>query len=250
MTGAAKNTVVKLLRDLGNAGSAYQDRTLRNLPCRRLQVDEIWCFVYAKAKNVPPSKACEPGIGDIWTWAAIDADTKLVPSYMIGGRDTGAATAFMRDVASRLSHRVQLTSDGHTPYLNAVDDAFGEEIDYRMLIKLYGSDHNPHKPESRYSPGKCNGSRKLKVTGNPVIEHVSTSHVERNNLTMRMSMRRFTRLTNAFSKKVENPTHAVSLHFMHYNFCRKHQTPGMTPAEAAGVADHRWTLDELVGPLD
>lgn len=249
MTGVAKNTVIKLLCDLGRACSDYQDRTLRNLSCARIQVDEIWSFVYAKAKNMPANKSCEPGVGDVWTWVAIDADTKLVPSYMLGGRDAGAATRFLRDLASRLSHRVQLTSDGHAAYLNAVHDAFGEDIDYSVVIKLYGSDHNPNKPETKYSPGKCNGSRHLKILGNPDRKHVSTSYVERNNLTMRMSMRRFTRLTNAFSKKVENLVHAVSLHFMHYNFCQKHQTLGMTPAEAAGVADHRWTIEELIGLL-
>ena len=250
MTGAAKNTGLKLLARLGKACSDYQDRTLRNLPCRRLQVDEIWCFVYAKAKNVPLSKACDPGVGDVWTWTAIHAETKLVPSYMIGGRDTGAARQFMQDMASRLSHRVQLTSDGHGPYLKAVDEAFGADIDYAMLVKFYGPDGNPNKPESKYSPGKCNGSRRHKITGNPEIQHVSTSYAERQNLTMRMSMRRFTRLTNGFSKKVEKLAHAVSLHFMHYNFCRKHETLGMTPAEAAGVADHQWTIEELIGLLD
>ncbi len=250
MTGAAKNTVVKLLRDLGQACSEYQDRALRNLPCKRLQVDEIWSFVYAKARNVPASMATDPSVGDVWTWVAIDADTKLVPTYMLGGRDAGTARAFMQDLAGRLSERVQLTSDGHQAYLSAVDAAFGENIDYAMLVKLYGPDGNPSKPESKYSPGKCNGSKKHKIKGNPDREHVSTSYAERQNLTMRMSMRRFTRLTNAFSKKAENLAHAVSLHFMHYNFCRKHQTINKTPAQAAGVADHRWTIEELVGLLD
>jgi IS1 family transposase len=250
MTGVAKNTVTKLLRDIGTACSKYQDRTLRNLPCKRLQLDEIWSFVYAKSRNVPESKLCEPHVGSVWTWVALDADTKLVPTYLIGGRDAGTATAFVRDLASRLANRVQLTSDGLAAYVNAVDDAFGQDIDFAMLIKMYGPDGNPRKPESKYSPGKCNGSKKHKMTGNPDREHVATSYVERQNLTMRMSMRRFTRLTNAFSKKAENLAHAVSLHFMHYNFCRKHQTLGMTPAQAAGVTDHQWTLEELVGLLD
>ncbi len=250
MTGAAKNTVIKLLRDIGSASSEYQNRTLRNLPCRRLQVDEIWSFVYAKAKNVPESMHCDPNVGDVWTWIAIDADTKLVPTFLLGGRDAGTATVFMRDLASRLANRVQLTSDGHAAYLHAVDDAFGNDIDYAMLVKLYGPDGNPNKPESKYSPGKCNGSKAHKIKGNPDRKHVSTSYAERQNLTMRMSMRRFTRLTNAFSKKAENLAHAVSLHFMYYNFCRKHLTLRETPAQAAGLSDHCWTLEELVGLLD
>ncbi len=249
MTGVAKNTILKLLADIGTACSEYQDRTLRNLPCRRVQVDEIWTFVYAKNKNVPVSKAGVPGVGDVWTWVAIDADTKLIPSFMVGDRGGRTAGIFMQDLADRLANRVQLTSDGHTTYLTAVDDAFGQDIDFAMLVKTYGQDGNPNKPETKYSPGKINGAGKHKVKGNPDRDHVSTSFVERQNLTMRMSMRRFTRLTNGFSKKVENHAHAVSLHYMHYNFCRKHQTLGETPAQAAGVADHRWTIEELVGLL-
>lgn len=246
MTGAAKNTVVKLLCDLGTACSAYMDANMRNLPCRTLQCDEIWSFVYAKNKNVPAEKACEGGLSDVWTWVAIDADTKLVPTFMVGDRGSRMANTFMRDLAGRLAHRVQLTSDGHGVYLNAVEGAFGDNIDYAMLVKLYGPDGNPDKPESKYSPGKCNGSRRRAITGNPDSKHVSTSYVERQNLTMRMSMRRFTRLTNVFSKKIENLAHAVSLHFMHYNYCRKHQSLGKTPAQGAGIADHAWSIEEVV----
>ncbi|MCP4593295.1 MAG: DDE-type integrase/transposase/recombinase [bacterium] len=249
MTGAAKNTVAKLLRDLGMACANFQDRELRNLPCAKLQVDEIWSFVYAKAKNVPADKLSDPNVGDVWTWTAICADTKLVPSWLIGGRDAHAATVFMRDLASRLAHRVQLTSDGHSPYLKAVDDILGEDVDYAMLAKLYGADGNPNKPETKYSPGKVNGTRRNAIKGNTDRMHVSTFYVERQNLTMRMCMRRFTRLTNTFSKKVENLAHAVAIHFMHYNFCRKRQTLRMTPAQVAGVTDHRWSIEEMLSLL-
>ena len=249
MTGAAKNTVIKLLCDLGWACSDYMDRDMRNLPCRRLQCDEIWAVVGAKAKNVRPERAFE-GIGDIWTWVAIDAETKLVPSWMLGGRDAGTAEVFMHDLASRLTSRVQLTTDGHAAYLNAVNSAFGQEIDYAMLIKLYGQDGNPNKPETKYSPGKCNGSRRRKIAGNPAIEHVSTSYAERQNLTMRMSMRRFTRLTNAFSKKAENLAHSVALHYMHYNYCRVHQTLGTTPAIEAGLSNKVWQIEDILRLLE
>ncbi len=189
-------------------------------------------------------------VGDVWTWVAIDADTKLVPTFMVGKRDAGAATAFLADLKSRLAHRVQLTSDGHSPYLNAVDDTFGDDIDYAMLVKYYGPDSNAKRPEARYSPGRFNGARSRRIKGNPDRDHVSTSYVERQNLTMRMHMRRFTRLTNGFSKKIENLIHAVSLHFMYYNYCKKHQTLGITPAEAAGLADHQWSIEEMLGILD
>jgi IS1 family transposase len=248
MTGAAKGTVLKLLRDLGCACREYQDRTLRNLPCKRIQCDEIWSFCYAKAKNVPAAKRDTFGYGDVWTWTAICADTKLVASYLVGTRGAETASVFMNDLAERLQGRVQLTSDGHHAYLEAVRGAFGREIDYARLIKMYGV-AEPIGP-SRYSPPKCTGCERKKVIGTPDREHISTSYVERQNLTMRMQMRRFTRLTNAFSKKVDNLEHAVSLHFMHYNFCRKHQTIGTTPAMAAGVSDHVWTLGELVALLD
>jgi IS1 family transposase len=247
MTGAAKNTVTKLLVDLGGACSIFQDEVMRNLPLKRLQCDEIWAFCYAKAKNVPPHHAGEFGYGDVWTWTAIDADTKLIPCWHIGRRDATAAETFINDLAGRLATRVQLTTDGHKPYLEAVEGAFGADIDYAMLIKLYGSDPSD---ERRYSPPVCIGADQRVIQGNPDTAHISTSYVERQNLTMRMGMRRFTRLTNAFSKKVENLGHAVSLHFMWYNFGRKHQTLKTTPAMAAGIADHVWTVEEIAGVLD
>jgi IS1 family transposase len=246
MTGVAKNTVVKLLVDLGEVCSLHMDRTMRDLPCERLQVDEIWSFVYSKQKNVPVKKRGEAG--DVWTWVAIDADTKLVPSFQIGPRDLNTATSFMQDLAKRMSGRVQLTTDGLVVYLLAVEGAFKGEVDFAQLVKIYGSDSSK-KAERRYSPAVCLGQDKQPVSGNPDPDHISTSYVERLNLTMRMSMRRYTRLTNAFSKKVENLTAAVALHFMHYNFCRVHQTLGTTPAVAAGVTDHVWRLDDLIGLL-
>ena len=243
MTGVAKNTVTKLLVDLGQVCSDFQDRTLRNLQCTRLQLDEIWSFCYSKQKNVPEEKQGEFGYGDVWTWTALDADTKLVPSWLIGSRDAGCAMSFVNDLASRLATRVQLTTDGHRAYLDAVDGAFGGQIDYAMLVKLYGSDP---EGEKRYSPAKCVGCDRRVVSGNPEQQHISTSYVERHNLTMRMKMRRFTRLTNAFSKKVENHAHAIALHFMHYNFARIHQTLRSTPAMKAGVTDHLWSIEEIV----
>ncbi len=247
MTGVAKNTVTKLLVDIGTACSVHQDAAMRDLTCERLQVDEIWAFVYAKQKNVPPEK--RDAAGDVWTWVAMDADTKLVPTYRIGARDLSEATAFMTDLAGRLRNRVQITTDGHTPYRLAVAGAFDGEVDYAQLIKVYGNDRST-KPERRYSPAVCLEAIPQRVSGNPDPEHISTSYVERLNLTMRMSMRRYTRLTNAFSKKVENLAAAVSLHFAYYNFCRVHTTLGTTPAVAAGVADHTWTLTELIGLLE
>lgn len=245
MTGAAKGTVLKLLAELGYACWAYQDQTLRELPCKRVQVDEIWAFVGAKQKNVPEDKRGE--YGDIWTHTAICADTKLVPCFMVGPRDRGMAQEFMLDLASRMAGRIQLTTDGHHPYLFAVEDAFGSDgVDYAMLVKLYGEDL---QAEKHYSPAKCTGCRREPKLGAPDGRHISTSFVERQNLTMRMSMRRFTRLTNAFSKKVENLEHAVALHFMHYNFARIHQTLRVTPAMEAGVADHVWSIEEIVGLL-
>lgn len=247
MTGVAKNTVAKLLVDLGAVCSEYQDRVMRDLPCSRIECDEIWAFCYAKAKNVPAEKRGEYGYGDVWTWVAIDAETKLVPSYRVGLRDAGEAFSFMTDLAKRLRYRVQLTTDGHKAYFEAVKLAFKDEIDYAQLVKMYGPDPSA---ERRYSPQVCTGIATKTVSGDPDLKLVSTSYVERQNLTMRMSMRRFTRLTNAFSKKIENLAAAVSLHFMHYNFCRVHKTLGTTPAVAAGIAEHTWTLAELVGLLE
>lgn len=248
MTGAAKGTVLKLLADLGLACSEYQHQTLRNLNSKKVQCDEIWSFCYAKDKNVPSSLR-EPGVtGSIWTWTAIDADSKLMISYHIGTRDAWCACHFMKDVAARLANRVQLTTDGHKAYLEATYRAFKGEVDYAMLVKLYGPE--PAGP-GRYSPPACIGTRIDLIDGEPNLDDVNTSYVERANLTMRMGMRRFTRLTNGFSKKVENLEHAVSLHTMHYNFCRPHMTLSkrgakVTPAMAAGVTDHVWTLDEVI----
>jgi len=243
LTGASKNTITKLLVDMGRACSEYQDKTLRNLPCRHLQCDEIWAFCYAKEKNVPEDKKGQFGYGDVWTWTAICADTKLVLSFMIGNRDAETGSLFMDDLASRLTHRVQLTTDGHRAYLEAVEEAFGCDIDYAMLVKIYGEDP---QGERRYSQAKCVGAERIPITGNPDKANISTSYVERQNLTMRMGMRRFTRLTNAFSKKVENLAAAVALHFMYYNFARVHQTLRVTPAMEAGVTDHVWSLEEIV----
>lgn len=247
MTGIAKNTVAKLLVDIGCATHGMMERTLVNLPCKRVQCDEIWSFVYAKDKNIPAHLKNEVGVGSVWTWTALCADTKLVLAWFVAGRDAESARMFMEMVAGRLAGRVQLTTDGHGAYLDAVPHAFGDNIDYAQLVKLYG---NEHAGEARYSPPTCTGCKKKRRIGKPEKKHISTSYVERQNLTMRMSMRRFTRLTNGFSKKLENHLHAVTLYFAHYNFCRVHQTLGVTPAMAAGVADHPWTLEELVGLLD
>jgi IS1 family transposase len=248
ITDSAKNTVVKLLVDIGKACAEYQNEALRNLTCKRLQCDEIWSFCYAKEKNVPKDKRGEFGYGDVWTWTAICADTKLVPSYLVGNRDLDTAKIFISDLASRLVHRVQLTTDGQRQYLQAVDGAFGSDIDYAMLQKIYG-EITP-EGQRKYSPAECIGCKPEIIMGNPDKKHISTSYVERQNLTMRMSMRRFTRLTNAFSKKVENLAHAISLHFMYYNFGRIHQTLRVTPAMEAGISDHVWTLEEIAGLLD
>jgi len=247
MTGVAKNTIVKLLADLGEACARFHDETVRNVKAKRVQCDEIWSFVYAKAKNVPTDKQGEFGVGDVWTWTGLDVDSKLIVSWLVGTRDAGAAYAFMTDVASRLRNRVQLTTDGHTPYLAAVEDTFGADIDYAMLQKIYGSDP---EGEKRYSPAKCIGAECKIIQGDPDPKHISTSYVERQNLSMRMSMRRFTRLTNAFSKKVENHAAAVALCFVHYNFGRVHQTLRVTPAMEAGLADHVWSIAEIVGLLE
>jgi IS1 family transposase len=240
------NTVYKLAIDAGKACSAYQDQAFRNITCKRLQLDEIWSFVYAKARNVPLAKSAPDIAGDVWTWVAIDADTKLVPSWRIGDRSGATAIEFVCDLSRRLANRVQITSDGHRAYLEAVEAGFGADVDYAQLIKLYGE--VPH-PAGRYSPAQINGTKTFCCTGDPDPKHISTSYVERQNLTMRMSMRRFTRLTNAFSKKVENHPHAISLHYMHYNFVRIHKTLRVTPAMAAGVIDHLWSVEDIAALL-
>jgi len=244
MTGAAMNTALKLLADVGQASLEYQNKAMRNLSCKRIQCDEIWQFCYAKEKNVPTDKRGTFGYGDVWTWVALCADTKLVPSWMIGGRDAGTAFAFMQDLAGRLSNRVQLTTDGHRAYLSAVEATFGADIDYAMLVKMYGNDSSKES-ETRYSPAECIGCEMKAISGHPKIEHISTSYVERQNLTMRMSMRRFTRLTNGFSKKIENLGHSVALHYMWYNFARVHKTLRVTPAMEAGISDHIWNYEEI-----
>ena len=247
MTGVAKNTIVKLLIDMGAACSKYQDETLRGIRSRRVQCDEVWSFVGSKEKNTSIEKRAH-GWGDCWTWTALDADTKLMISFRLGDRSLNTAYDFMHDVAERLVGRIQLTTDGNRVYIEAVESAFRDEIDYAMLRKLYGAD--PEAPETRYSPAKCIGCEMKKISGNPDPKHVSTSYVERANLTMRMSMRRFTRLTNGFSKKLENHAAMVALYFLYYNFARIHQTLRVTPAMEAGIADHVWSIEEIVGLLD
>jgi IS1 family transposase len=244
MTGVAKSTILRLLEEVGTACAEYQDRTLRNITAKRVQVDEIWSFCYAKAKNVTPEVWERAGYaGDVWTFTAIDADTNLVISWLVGGRDAGCASDFLQDVAGRLANRIQLTTDGHKMYLTAVPDAFGNAVDFAQLVKIFGNDPEGQK---RYSPAQCLGTKRVEVIGDPDPEHVSTSYVERQNLTMRMNMRRFTRLTNGFSKKIDNHMHQVALFYMHYNFGRVHQTLKATPAIAAGLSDHVWSIQEIV----
>jgi len=249
ITGKSINTVSKLLVDAGTACDIYQNEHLRNLTCKRVQVDEIWSFCGMKEVNVPPNRKGVFGKGDVWTWVALDAETKLVPSWLIGRRGTSYARIFIDDLASRMANRIQLTSDGHKAYLTAVERTFGADIDYAMLVKLYGNPEG-NSNERRYSPGECCGTIKGTVSGDPDPQHVSTSFVERQNLTMRMSMRRFTRLTNGFSKKVENHCCAVALHYMYYNFGRIHKTLRVTPAMQAGIADHVWSLEEIAKLAD
>ncbi len=242
MTGIARNTISKLLVDLGSACMSYHHEHVRDLRVRRLQCDEIWAYVGAKARNVSAEKK-EIGWGDVWTWTALDADTKLCVSYLVGGRGADWAMDFMQDCASRVKGRVQITTDGHRVYVDAIEGAFGMDCDYAQLQKIYGASDEPDK---RYSPATCIGCDTKVVSGNPDPKHISTSYVERQNLNMRMSMRRFTRLTNAFSKKIENHAYAVALHFMHYNYVRIHQSLRVTPAMESGLADHPWDLAELV----
>jgi len=248
LTGCSKNTVTKFLVDAGTAVAEYQDKVLVNLPCKKVQVDEIWAFCYAKQKNVATAKAAPEGAGDIWTWIALDADTKLIPSWLVGGRDAGYAHEFIEDLASRMASRIQLTSDGLKAYLEAVEGAFGADVDYAQLVKMYGN--APEAMKGKYSPAECTGCRKRAVTGNPDKEEVSTSYIERQNLTVRMSNRRHTRLTNAFSKKAENHAHSMALYFMHYNFVRIHQTLRVTPAMAAGVTDKLWSFEDVVQVIE
>ncbi len=247
ITNTAINTVVKLLKEVGSACLAYQDSAMRNLQSKKLQCDEIWSFVYAKAKNVPEEHNGKFGFGDVWTFTAIDADTKLVPSWKVGLRNVECASEFISDLKDRLANRVQVTTDGHGMYLEAVEHVFGADIDYAMLVKLYGQDP---EGEKRYSPAKCISAEKHVIQGKPDITQISTSYVERQNLTMRMCMRRFTRLTNAFSKKLENHVLALALYVMHYNFVRTHKTLAnpypRTPAMASGITDHIWGIEEIV----
>ena len=250
ISGASKNTVLKLLADVGEACAAYQDRVMRNLPCKKLQCDEIWAFCYSKQRNVRRNKVRVHGAGDVYTWTAIDSDTKLIPCWHVGTRAADSAKPFIDDLASRLANRVQLTTDGHKAYLKAVDDAFGANVDYAMLVKLYGPAAGSSHQERKYSPGECCGTIVGTVCGNPEPADISTSHVERANLTMRMHMRRFTRLTNGFSKKLENHMHAISLHFMYYNFCKIHKTLRVTPAMEAKIDDHVWSMEEVVMMAD
>lgn len=244
--GVAFNSVLKFVPLIGKVCAEYQDRVFRNLKCRRIQCDEIWSFCYAKQKNVPENKRGQFGYGDVWTWVAMDADTKLVPSFMVGTRDARAAKMFIDDLASRLATRIQLTTDGYKVYLEAVENAFGGDIDYAMLVKIYESSQE----ETRYSPALCMASERRTINGNPDPNYISTSYIERQNLTMRMNIRRFTRLTNAFSKKVENHAHHLALHYMYYNFCRIHKTLRITPAMAAGVTDHVWSIEEIISLMN
>jgi len=251
MTGAAKNTITKLLVDLGEACAEYQDGELQDLPCKVVEADEIWSYCYAKQKNVLEQFKGTPGYGDVWTFTAVCADTKLVPSWLVGERTKYDAAVFLEDLASRMAGRIQLSTDGHPMYESSVRQAFGPHVDWAVIQKTFAGDPNQG---GKYSPPVCTGTKRRVLKGDPDPDRISTSYVERQNLTMRMGMRRFTRLTNGFSRKVENLAHAVSLHFMHYNFARPHKTLKQkyprTPAMAAGVADHIWSLEEIAALLD
>lgn len=248
VTGISKTTVSKLVADAGQAAAWYQDRVFQNLSSKRLQIDEIWGFIAAKQKNVKAMKRPQADAGDAWLWLATDADTKLVPCWHVGTRDGDAAMEFIDDLASRLANRVQITTDGHKAYLYAMDTAFGGEVDYAMLVKLYGA--APESAKGGYSPAACTGIIKTNVSGNPEEKHISTSYAERNNLNIRMHSRRMTRLTNAFSKKMENHAHAMALHFLYYNFVRIHKSLKVTPAMAAGVTDRLWEVADMVNVLE
>ncbi len=247
MTDVSKPTILKLIADLGPVCADYQDAALTDLGCRRLECDEIWQFVYAKQKNVEKATSAPQEAGDVWTWVAIDADSKLIPTWQIGPRDAITAHTFMTDLAGRLKHRVQLTTDGLQAYIEAVEDAFGMDIDYAQLVKIYGADA---ESERRYSPVVCQSCTVREIQGDPNPKRISTSYIERQNLTMRMSMRRYTRLTNGFSKKLENHAAATAIHFMYYNFARIHRTIRMSPAMAAGVTETLWSIRDIVGLLE
>jgi len=250
ITGVSITTVSKLLVDIGKACQQFHNDTVVNVNSKRIEADEIWSFVYAKDKNVPNSnKSKEQGAGDAWTWVGIDADTKLVVSFFVGNRDANSANEFMHDIAGRLKNRVQLTTDGFKPYLKAVEDAFDNDIDFAQLIKIYGLPEG-NSNEKRYSPAKCTATEKKWVSGDPNPLHISTSYIERQNLTMRMSMRRFTRLTNAFSKKIENHCYAIALHFVYYNFCRIHKSLRVTPAMEAKLTTKPMTIEDIVNLLE
>jgi len=247
LSGVSKTTVMKLVVDVGKAAAWYQDRVFQNLPCKRLQLDEVWGFVGAKAKNADHAKKAAGQQGDAWLWVATCADTKLVPSWLVGGRDSETAIVFTDDLQARLANRVQITSDGHKAYLDAIATSFGGDVDYAMLVKLYG---DSPEAEKRYSPAECIGIRKTRIEGNPDLKYVSTSFAERNNLNVRMHSRRMTRLTNAFSKKMENHAYAMALHFLYYNFVRIHKTLRTTPAMAAGVTSRLWEIGDIVNVLE
>lgn len=248
ITGVSINTVTKLVVDAGMACATFHDKMVRNVKAKRVQCDEIWSFTYTKAKGVKSAKAAPEGAGDTWTWTALDSDTKLMISWWVGGRDSNTGYQFLADLESRLSDRIQLTSDGHPAYLQAVPAAFGDDVDFAQLVKIYRA--SPASFKGRYSPAECIGAKKKAVSGNPDPDHISTSHVERQNLTMRMSMRRFTRLTNAFSKKFQNHCHSLALYFVWYNWMRKHKAIGTTPAIAAGLTDKAMTMSDLVELMD
>jgi IS1 family transposase len=248
VAGVSINTVTKLLIDAGMACATFHDEKVRNVKAQKIQCDEIWSFTYAKAKNVKGAKTAPQKAGDTWTWTALDSDSKLMVTWWVGGRDNNSGAQFLSDLQSRLADRIQLTSDGHHAYLQCVPQIFGEDVDFAQLVKIY--QNTPESFKGRYSPAQCVGAKKKAISGDPDMEHVSTSHVERQNLTMRMSMRRFTRLTNAFSKKFENHCHALALYFFSYNWIRKHKTLGTTPAIAAGLTGEALTFADLVGLID